>query len=98
MIDLQVRDESGVVLARGARGLDWTQEFIDLDKAVYPMLFGLRAYLDTVFNARQVPLLVAEVDLLPAGAVIPDLARAEIRRLAAMVATGSHLYLWCIGD
>ncbi|MEV4507536.1 hypothetical protein AB0K00_01065 [Dactylosporangium sp. NPDC049525] len=96
MIDLQVRDESRRVLER-ARGFEWTQELIDLDSSVFPMLAGLCAYLDTVFNQRQVPLLLGELERLPAG-VIPERAQVEIRRLAAMVEQGSHRYLWFCGD
>jgi hypothetical protein len=100
MIDLQVRDESGRVVERGARGtgMAWTQEFIDLDSSEYPMLGGLCAYLDTVFNQRQLHMLLQELDRLPAGAVIPEHSRAEIRRLAALVKTESHRYLWFCGD
>ena len=96
MIDLQVREESGRILA-GARGFEWTQELIDLDCSVYPMLAGLCAYLDTIFNQRQIPMLLADLERLPAG-VIPEPASAEIRRLAAVVEEGQHLYLWFCGD
>nr|BFE56358.1 hypothetical protein GCM10020063_008840 [Dactylosporangium thailandense] len=96
VIDLQVRDESGRVLEH-ASGLEWTQELIDVDSSVFPMLAGLCAYLDTVFNQRQLPLLLDELERLPVG-VIPEQARVEIRRLAAMVEQGSHRYLWFCGD
>ena len=61
------------------------------------MLAGLCAYLDTVFNQRQIPMLLAELERLPSG-VIPAAAVAEIRRLAAMVEEGQHRYLWFCGD
>ncbi len=61
------------------------------------MLAGLCAYLDTVFNQRQIPILLAELERFPAG-VIPEPARAEINRLAALVEEGRHLYLWFCGD
>jgi len=88
--------ESGRVVAR-ARGFEWTQELIDLDGAVYPMLAGLCGFLDTVFNQRQIPMLLAELERSPAG-LIPEPACAEIRRLAAVVQEGQHLYLWLCGD
>jgi hypothetical protein len=96
MIDLQVREESGHVVSR-ARGFEWTQELIDLDRSLFPMLAGLCAFLDTVFNQRQVPMLLEELKKLPVG-VIPEVAAAEVRRLAAMVEEGQHLYLWFCGD
>ncbi|MEV4347959.1 hypothetical protein AB0J83_26180 [Actinoplanes sp. NPDC049596] len=96
MIDLQVRAESGRIVAR-ARGFEWTQEVIDLDPAVFPMLAGLCAYLDTIFNQRQIPILLAELERLPAGS-IPESARADVNRLAALVEKGQHLYLWFCGD
>lgn len=96
MIDLQVRRESSQIVA-SARGFEWTQELIDLDPGAFPMVAGLCAYLDTVFNQRQIPILLAELERLPTG-LIPEPARAEIRRLAALVEEGQHLYLWFCGD
>ena len=77
--------------------MDWNQGLIDLDASAFPMLAGLCAYLDTVFNQRQVPILVQELPRLPTG-VIPQLTTNEISRLAAMVEKGQHLYLWFCGD
>jgi len=96
VIDLQVRGDSGRIVA-SSRGFEWTQELIDLDPAVFPMVAGLCAYLDTVFNQRQIPILLAELERLPAG-LIPEPARAEVRRFAAVVEEGQHLYLWFCGD
>ncbi|RKR91832.1 hypothetical protein BDK92_6254 [Micromonospora pisi] len=98
MIDLQVRTELGDTVARGDRGFDWTQEFIDLDRSVYPLLSGVCAYLDTVFNQRQVPMLLEELDRLPEGRVLSEASRGEIRRLCSMVSERSHCYLWFVGD
>lgn len=61
------------------------------------MLAGLCAYLDTVFNERQIPMLLAELERLPTG-LIPEPALAEIRRFATLVQEGQHLYLWFLGD
>ncbi|GLW30414.1 hypothetical protein Areg01_33540 [Actinoplanes regularis] len=91
-----MRRESGQIVA-SSRGFEWTQELIDLDPAAFPMLAGLCAYLDTVFNQRQIPLLLTELERLPAG-LIPEPARAEVRRFAAVVEGGQHLYLWFCGD
>ena len=49
VIGPHVRGESGRIVA-GSRGFEWTQELIDLDAAAFPMVAGLCAYLDTVFN------------------------------------------------
>ena len=95
-MDLQVRDDFGRIVAR-ARGFEWTQDLIDLDGSVFPMLAGLCAYLDTIFNQRQIPMLLAELERSPAD-LIPEPACAEIRRLAAVVEEGQHLYLWFCGD
>jgi hypothetical protein len=98
VIDIQVRGETGEVLVHGSYGLDWTQEFIDLDSSTYPMLAGLCAYLDAIFNERQVQLLLNELERLPVGVVIGERERDEIRRLAAVTQAGSHRYLWFVGD
>ncbi|MEU5946788.1 hypothetical protein ABZ793_14645 [Micromonospora sp. NPDC047465] len=97
MIDLQVRTELGDIVARSS-GFDWTQELIDLDRSTYPLLSGLCAYLDTVFNQRQVPMLLEELDRLPPGSVLNEESRSEIRRLCVLVSERSHHYLWFVGD
>ncbi|MEU1965659.1 hypothetical protein ABZ541_13280 [Micromonospora sediminicola] len=98
MIDMQVRTEQGEILARGARGFDWSQELIDLDPSAYPMLSGLCAFLDTMFNERQLPLLIDELDRLPSGIALHDESRAEIRRLCEVARMEPHRYLWFLGD
>ena len=97
MIGLQVRTELGEIVA-SVRGFEWTHEFIDLDRSVYPLLSGTCAYLDTVFNQRQVPMLLEELDRLPPGRVLDEKSRGEIRELCAMVSERSHHYLWLVGD
>ena len=96
VIDLQVRRESGQIVA-SSRGFEWTQGLIDLDPAAFPMLAGLCGYLDTVFNQSQIPLLLAELERLPAG-LIPEPACAQVRRFSTVVMEGQHLYLWFCGD
>ncbi|WP_431948058.1 hypothetical protein [Micromonospora marina] len=98
MIDMQVRTEQGTVVARGSRGFDWSQELIDLDPSDYPMLGGLCAYLDTMFNVRQLPSLIDELDRLPVGVALDDESRTEIRRLCEVTRLDSHRYLWFLGD
>ncbi|MCO8270597.1 hypothetical protein M1L60_08295 [Actinoplanes sp. TRM 88003] len=97
MIDVQVRSENGSILEHGTHGIEWTQDLIDLDAATFPMLAGLCAYLDTIFNQRQVYQLLDELQRLPTG-VIPEPATTEIQRLATKVGEGQHLYLWFCGD
>ncbi|MFI0968439.1 hypothetical protein ACH4S8_45010 [Streptomyces sp. NPDC021080] len=46
--------------------MEWTAGFADLDPARFPMLWALTPYGDAVFDQRQVPLLPAELDRLPA--------------------------------
>jgi hypothetical protein len=66
MINIAVRGDSGNVVASAKAGVEWTAGFADLDPAELPMLWALTPYGDAVFNQRQVPLLVAELDRLPA--------------------------------
>ncbi|WP_241671988.1 hypothetical protein [Streptomyces sp. IB2014 016-6] len=67
MIDMQVRGDSGDVIARAEGGVKWTSAFGDLNPGLFPMLWGLIPYGDAVFNHRQVSLLLAELDRLPAA-------------------------------
>ena len=94
---MQVRREvSGEVVARAAYGLSWATVLGDLDQAAFPMLGALDPYGDAVFNHRQVPALLGELDLLPSergGAWV-----AEVRTLCDLVSHGLHRYLLFVGD
>ncbi|QES52833.1 hypothetical protein DEJ50_32950 [Streptomyces venezuelae] len=60
------------------------------------MLGALDPYGDAVFNHRQVPTLLAELDRLPAergGEWV-----AEVRALCEVALQGVHRYLLFIGD
>jgi hypothetical protein len=96
MINMAVRGDSRNVVASAKAGVEWTAGFADLDPAEFPMLWALTPYGDAIFNQRQVPLLLAELDRLPA-----DLGGAwvvQARELCQVVERGLHLYLWFIGD
>lgn len=95
---MQVRTGQGTIVARGNRGFDWSQELIDLDPSAYPMLSGLCAFLDTMFNVRQLPSLIDELDRLPAGVALDEESRTEIRRLCELTEAEAHRYLWFLGD
>jgi hypothetical protein len=96
VINLAVRGDSGDVVARAKAGVVWTADFADLDPADFPMLWALTPYGDAVFNQRQMPLLLAELDRLPA--VCGGDWVAQARELCQVVERGLHLYLWFIGD
>ncbi|MEU6922446.1 hypothetical protein [Streptomyces sp. NPDC046631] len=93
---MAVRGDSGDIVARAKAGVEWTAAFADLDPADLPMLRALTPYGDAMFNQRQLPLLLVELDRLPAtrgGAWV-----VQARELCQVVEHGSHLYLWFIGD
>ncbi|MGW7356238.1 hypothetical protein ACWGI0_06080 [Streptomyces sp. NPDC054802] len=96
MINLAVRGDSRNIVARSEAGVEWKAAFADLDPADFPMLIALTPYGDAVFNHRQMPLLLAELDRLPAACGGDWVARA--RELCQVVERGTHLYLWFIGD
>lgn len=93
---MQVRGDSGGVIARAEGGLRWTSAFGDLNPGLFPMLWGLIPYGDAVFNHRQVSLLLAELDRLPAACAGDWVGQA--RELCQVVEQGSHRYLWFVGD
>ncbi|MFF4690459.1 hypothetical protein [Streptomyces sp. NPDC001307] len=96
MINMAVRGDSGNVVDHAKAGVEWTAGFAELDSAEFPMLWALTPYGDAVFNQRQVPLLLSELDRLPA-----DLGGdwvGQARELCQVVERGLHLYLWFIGD
>ncbi|MGW3450497.1 hypothetical protein [Streptomyces sp. NPDC001076] len=96
MINMAVRGDSGNLVASARAGVDWTAGFADLDPAEFPMLWALTPYGDAVFNQRQVPLLLSELDRLPAEMGGDWVGQA--RELCQVVERGLHLYLWFIGD
>lgn len=90
------RELHGQVVARAACGLPWEIALADLDQAAFPMLGALTPYGDAVFNHRQIPALLSELDRLPperGGAWV-----AEARTLCHLVLKGTHLYLVFLGD
>jgi hypothetical protein len=93
---MAVRGDSGDIVAHALAGVKWTSAFADLDPAGFPMLFALTPYGDAVLNQRQMPLLLAELDRLPAACGGDWVAQA--RELCQVVERGLHLYLWFIGD
>jgi hypothetical protein len=93
---MAVHGERGDVVARAKAGVDWTPGFADLDMTQFPMLWALTPYGDAVFNQRQVPLLLLELDRLPADLDGDWVGQA--RELCQVVERGQHLYLWFIGD
>lgn len=60
------------------------------------MLWALTPYGDTVFNQRQVPLLLAELDRLPAPVVVIGSGRPA--SCAGSSSGETHLYLWFVSD
>ncbi|MDQ1033497.1 hypothetical protein QF035_011079 [Streptomyces umbrinus] len=94
MIDLQVRDEIGNILAHSA-GVSWDESLVEIDRADLPMIAGLCPYADTIFNSWQRPMLLEELDRLPAE------RGPWVDRVRAMCRTAeeeSHRYLWFVGD
>ncbi|MET9384334.1 hypothetical protein ABZY09_25505 [Streptomyces sp. NPDC002928] len=83
-------------MASAEAGVEWTAGFAYLNPTEFPMLWALTPYGDAVFNQRQMPLLLAELDRLPT-----DLGGdwvEQARELCQVVERGLHLYLWFIGD
>ncbi|MFD5632633.1 hypothetical protein ACFWJM_00585 [Streptomyces sp. NPDC127077] len=93
---MAVRGDRGDVVACAEAGVEWTAGFADLNAMEFPMLWALTPYGDAVFNQRQMPLLLAEFDRLPAGLGGDWVGQA--RELCQVVERGPHLYLWFIGD
>ncbi|MER5978565.1 hypothetical protein ABT142_18915 [Streptomyces sp. NPDC001857] len=96
MINLVVRGDSGEAVARAEAGVEWTVGFPDLSATEFPMLWALTPYGHAVFNQRQIPLLLAELDRLPAACGGEWVG--QVRELCQVVERGTHLYLWFVGD
>jgi hypothetical protein len=86
----------GEVVARAACGLPWATTLAGLDQAAFPMLGALDPYGDAVFNHRQIPALLRELDQLP-----PERGgewAEEARALCQVASRRLHHYILFIGD
>ncbi len=93
---MAVRGDSGDIVASAETGVEWTDVVADLDRVKFPMLWALDPYGDAVFNHRQMPMLLSELDRLPVTCGGDWVGQA--RELCRVVQRGTHLYLWFIGD
>lgn len=98
MINIQVRGETGDIVMRGSSGLDWTKtlQYVDADR--FPFLGSLLPFADTMFNSRQTVRLRQEIADQSMRELLGYDSVAEIERLCLQVESGSHLYLWFLGD
>ncbi|MDL4777637.1 MULTISPECIES: hypothetical protein [Thermomonosporaceae] len=90
------RELQGEVVARAGCGLSWETTLGGLDQAAFPMLGALDPYGDAVFNHRQIPALLGELDRLPVerGGVWV----AEVQALCEVALRRPHHYILFIGD
>ena len=95
MINMQVRGDRRVV-ATADGGVEWVGAFAALDPTVFPMLWALDPYGDAVFNHRQVPMLLAELDRPPA--VLDGDWVHKACELCQVVDRETQRYLWFVGD
>ncbi|WP_152645126.1 hypothetical protein [Kitasatospora griseola] len=98
MINVQVRTESGEIVLRGSCRLDWMETVQRIDDDKFPFLGSLLPYADTMFNSRQAERLRREIANPSVREIIGQDSVAEIERLCLQVESGSHLYLWFLGD
>jgi hypothetical protein len=97
VINIQVRRERGDIVERGDCRLNWSDvQRIDQDQ--FPYLGSLLPYADTMFNSRQTSRIRLELEERRIREVLGKEAVAEIGRLCRYVESGSHLYLWFLGD
>lgn len=90
------RELQGEVVARASCGLPWETALSGLDQVAFPMLGALDPYGDAVFNHRQIPALLRELDQLPSD--LGGTWLAEVRTLCELALRRPHHYLLFIGD
>jgi hypothetical protein len=90
------REINGEVVARAGCGLPWEVTLAGLDRTAFPLLGALDPYGDAVFNHRQVPALLAELDVLPESSGGPWVG--EVRALCELVLRRTHHDILFIGD
>ncbi|GAA3863865.1 hypothetical protein ACFVIL_00600 [Streptomyces sp. NPDC127159] len=93
---MQVRGDQGDLVASTRAGVEWTDALAELDPAAFPMLTALIPYGDAMFNHRQVPLLLTELDRLPDAC--GGAWAVQAREMCQVVLNGPHRYLWFLGD
>ena len=90
------RELQGEVVARAGCELPWETTVAGLDQAAFPLLGALDPVGDAVFNRRQIPALLEELDRLPAelgGAWV-----TELRVLCDVALRKPHRYILFLGD
>ena len=92
-VDVYLRDERGNTL--DAAGGDGVVEKVlpSIDDPLSPCLRFVDPYGDTVFNSLQARVLAVELRASVEGTSVERIAS-----LADRCATGTHLYLWFVGD
>lgn len=98
MINVQVRSGSGEIVRRGGVRIDWLETIQHVDESEFPFLAGLLPYADTMFNSRQASWLRQEVSDRSVREILGHESAAAIEELCRQVESGSHLYLWFVGD
>jgi hypothetical protein len=98
MITMQVRGETGDIVARGSSQPDWMKTLQHVNADRFPFLGSLLPFADTMFNSRQTVRLRQEIADRSVQELLGQDAAAEIEGLCQRVERGSHLYLWFLGD
>lgn len=98
MISVQIRKETGEIVLRGSCGLDWMETVRRVDEEKFPFVSSLLPASDTMFNWRQAERLRREISDPSVLEIIGQDSAAEIERLCLQVESGTHLYLWFLGD
>jgi hypothetical protein len=72
----------------------------ELDPTVYPLLAGVDPVGDTLFNQRQIPRVLAEVEELLSNTECSDQMRASLERIRDLLSLrlAPHEFLWLVGD
>lgn len=72
----------------------------ELDPALYPLLSGVDPVGDTLFNQRQIPRVLEEVEQLLSAPECSGQARDSLERIRDLLSVrlAPHEFLWLVGD
>ncbi|MGW4237060.1 hypothetical protein ACWEJP_09495 [Streptomyces sp. NPDC004749] len=93
-----MRKARGEVIRKIVADSDFDPVLLGVDAARYPCLGGIDSYGDTIFNGLQVQRLLEELDSYKAICSASVEFMEDLDELCRMVKSGTHRFIWFIGD
>lgn len=98
MISVQIKKARGEVIRKIIADPDFAPVLLGVDGAHYPYLSGIDPYGDTIFNGLQAQRLLDELNSYKTTCSASAKFMKDLEEMCRMVKSGTHIFLWFIGD